>query len=136
MKQLLIIGAGHQFPKGPFAFLRSIRENESVHARGLFFRPVDYSALAAAGADTVPFMELEDNEKEVIAHHKDQFRRQCEQYHIPYTLHHNDREWNKELFIKESRFTDLILISGEFFYAEIDNKQPNQYLLEALHNAE
>ena len=138
MKQILIVGAGHHFPKGPFALLHAMQQNERVHAKGLFFRPVDYAALAATyvGASTIPVMELEDNEKEVIAHHKDQFRRQCEQYYIPYTLHDNDREWNKELFIKESRFTDLILISGEFFYAEIDNKQPNQYLREALHNAE
>jgi hypothetical protein len=88
-------------------------ENERVHARGLFFRPVDDSALAAAGASNniVPFLELEENEKEVIARHK-------------------------SLFIKESRFADLILISGESFYAETDNRQPNQYLRQALHDAE
>jgi predicted LPLAT superfamily acyltransferase len=86
MKQVLIVGAGHQFPKGPFAFLHAMTENERVHAKGLFFRPVDYSALAAAGASNniVPFLELEDNEKEVIAHHKSLFARQCEQ--SPYTL--------------------------------------------------
>jgi hypothetical protein len=138
MKQILIVGAGHHFPKGPFAFLQTLTENERVHARGLFFRPVDYTALAAAGASNniVPFLELEDNEKEAIAYHKAQFGRQCEQYHIPYSLHENDGEWNKNLLIKESRFADLILISGEYFYAEIDNTQPNQYLREALHHAE
>jgi hypothetical protein len=138
MKQLLIIGAGHQFPKGPFAFLRSIQEKERVHARGLFFRPVDYSALAAAGASNniVPFMELEDNEKELIANHKALFARQCEQAHIPYSLHDNDSEWNKHLLVKESRFADLILISGDNFYAETDNNQPNPYLREALLHAE
>jgi hypothetical protein len=113
-------------------------DNERVHARGLFFRPVDYSALAAAGASNniIPFLELEDNEKEVIAHHKAQFARHCEQHHIPYSLHSNNSEWNKDLLIRESRFADLILISGECFYAEADNNQPNQYLRQALHNAE
>jgi hypothetical protein len=138
MKQILIIGAGHQFPKGPFAFLRSIRESEGVHARGLFFRPVDYPALAAAGAgnDNVPFLELEDNEKEVIAQDKALFARQCEQSNIPYSLHANDCQWDKDLFIRESRFADLILISGEHFYADTDNSQPNAYLREALHHSE
>ncbi len=138
MKQILIVGAGHRFPKGPFAFLHAITETERVHAKGLFFRPVDYHALAAAGASNniVPFLELEDNEKEVIANHKAQFARHCEQQHIPYSLHDNDDEWNKALLIKESRFADLILISGESFYAETDNHQPNQYLRQALHNAE
>ena len=138
MKQILVVGAGHQFPKGPFAFLRSIKENERVHARGLFFRPVDYSALAAAGASNniVPFMELEDNEKEVIAQDKALFAGQCEQSNIPYSLHANDSQWDKGLFIRESRFADLILISGEHFYAESDNSQPNAYLREALCHAE
>jgi hypothetical protein len=138
MKQILIVGAGHQFPKGPIAFLQTLTENERVHAKGLFFRPVDDYALAAAGASNniTPFLELEDNEKEVIAHHKAMFASQCEQQHIPYSLHVNDGEWNRNLLIKESRFADLILISGECFYAETDNNQPNQYLRQTLHDAE
>src|SRR5580658_5719113 len=117
MQQILIVGAGHQFPQGPFAFLKTMTEYERVHARGLFFRPVDYSALAAAGAwnNIVPFLDLEDNEKEVIACHKAQFARQCEHFNIPFSLHANDSEWNKDLLVKESRFADLILVSGESF---------------------
>jgi hypothetical protein len=138
MKQVLIVGAGHHSPKGPISFLHSMQGREPVHAKGLFFRPVDYVAIATAtgAASTIPVLELEDNEKEVIAIHKTLFSRECEQYHIPYSLHDNDREWNKALLQKESRFADLILISGEFFYAEIDDKQPNQYLRDVLHSAE
>jgi hypothetical protein len=138
MKQILILGAGHHFPEGAFAFLRTIAENERVHAKGLFFRPVDYSALAAAGASNniVPFLELEENEKEVIAQHKTMLAQQCEQQHIPHSLHKNDGEWNKNLLIKESRFADLILISGEYFHSETNNSQPNQYLRETLQHAE
>ena len=138
MKQILIIGAGHEFPKGPFAFLRSIKETERVHARGLFFRPIEYSVLVAANASNniIPFLELEDNEKEVIAHHKALFSRQCVQFNIPYSLQEKDSPWDKNLFIRESRFADLILVSGENFYAETDNRQPNQFLREVLRHAE
>jgi hypothetical protein len=138
MKQVLLVGAGHAFPKGPFAFLHAMQQQERIHARGLFFRPADYSALAlnSPGAAFVPVMELEDNEIEVIAANKTLFTRQCEQYYIPYSLHKNDREWDKDLLIKESRFADLILISGELFYADTDSKQPNQYLRKVLHSAE
>jgi hypothetical protein len=138
MKQILIIGAGHHFPVGPVAFLRAVTESERVHVKGLFFRPVDYSALAAAGASNniVPFLELEENEKEVITQHKTMFARQCDQQHIPSSLHDNDSEWNKNLLIKESRFADVILISGEYFHSETNTSQPNQYLRETLHHAE
>jgi hypothetical protein len=146
MKQILMIGAGHHSPKGPINFLHWMQGQSPVHAKGLFFRPVDYAALDHAaldhafpatvprGAGTIPVMELEDNEKEVIAVHKAEFSRQCEQYHIAYSLHDNDREWNKDLLQKESRFADLILISGAFFYAETDNN--GRYLREVLYSAE
>ena len=138
MKQVLIVGAGHHSPEGPISFLHSMQVQERVHAKGLFFRPVEYAALATAtiGASMIPVLDLEDNEKEVIAVHKALFSSQCQQFHIPYSLHDNDREWDKDLLQKESRFADLILISGEFFYAETDNKQPNQYLREVLCSAE
>lgn len=115
-----------------------MQEDERVHAKGLFFRPIDYAALVATcpAAGMIPVLELEDKEKEVIATHKALFARACEQHYISYTVHENEGEWDKDLLIKESRFADLILISGELFYAEIDNRQPNQYLREALHGAE
>ena len=136
MKQVLIVGAGHHSPTGPISFLHWMQGQAPVHAKGLFFRPMDYATLATdtRGASTIPVMELEDNEIEVIAVHKALFSRQCGQYHIPYSLHDNDREWNKDLLQKESRFADLILISGECFYAETGNN--SQYLREVLYAAE
>jgi len=98
-----------------------------VHARALFFLPVDYSVLAAAasGADLTPLLELEDNEKEWITTHKMLFTRQCEQQFISHSVHDHDEEWSRDVLIKESRFADLILVGTEF-----------PYLREALHDAE
>jgi len=31
MKQILIVGAGHHFPEGPFGFLGAMQEYERVH---------------------------------------------------------------------------------------------------------
>jgi hypothetical protein len=127
MKQILIIGAGHHFPEGPLGFLGAMQEYERVHARALFFQPVDYSALAAAapGVNLTPILELEDNEKEWITTHKTLFARQCEQQFISHSVHDNDEEWSRDMLIKESRFADLILVSADF-----------PYLREALHDAE
>jgi hypothetical protein len=127
MKQVLIIGAGHHFPQGPFGFLRVMQEDERVHARALFFLPVDYSVLAAAtsGIDLTPILELEDNEKEWITTHKTLFASQCEQQFISHSVHDHDEQWSREVLVKESRFADLILVSADF-----------PYLREALHDAE
>lgn len=138
MKQVLFISAGQEFPQGPFAFLKMMQQDERTHATALFFKPIDYASLAAATVSTQirPLLELEEKEKETIAVHKAHFARQCEQHHISYTIHANDAEWQQDLLIKESRFADLIIISGELFFADAADAQPNHYLHEALHHAE
>lgn len=127
MKQILFVGAGHHFPEGPFAFLGAMQEYERVHARALFFMPVDYSALAAAssGVNLTPMLELEDNEKEWITTHKTLFASQCDRKYISHSVHDNDEEWSRDVLVKESRFADLMLVGAEF-----------PYLHEALHDAE
>ena len=140
MKQVLFIGAGQEFPKGPFNLLRTMQQNERIHARALFFKPVDYSSLSAvaanSGAGLGPILELEEKEKDTIHLHKTLFASQCRDQYISYTINDNEQAWDKDLLVKESRFADLILISGELFYADAEGQQPNQYLREALHAAE
>jgi hypothetical protein len=140
MKQVLFVSAGQEFPKGPFNFLRTMHETERVHARALFFKPVDYASLSAVaancGASIAPFLELEENENETIHLHKEFFARQCHDHQIFFTINENEQSWDKDLLIKESRFADLILISGQLFCADSEGLQPNRNLQEALHAAE
>ncbi len=140
MKQVLFVSAGQEFPKGPFNFLRLMQQHERVHARALFFKPVDYASLSAVAAncsaDLTPILDLEEKEIETIHIQKNQFTRQCQDHYISNTINENEKAWDKDLLIKESRFADLILISGQLFYADAADRQPNQYLQEALHAAE
>ena len=140
MRQILFLGAGREFPKGAFTFLRTMHVSERVHARALFFKPVDYGSLSAVaancGASIAPILELEEKEKETIHLHKELFARECHNQNVFFTINENEQSWDKDLLIKESRFSDLILISGQLFYADAEGRQPNHYLLEALHAAE
>ena len=138
MKRIIFVGAGQQFPKGPFAFLREMQQEERIHARALFFKPVDHASLVAVALSSglTPVMQLDDKEEETIALHKVFFAQECEQHHIDYSIHENDQPWDRELLVKESRFADLILISGELFFGDAGARQPNAYLQEALHAAE
>ncbi|HTI94837.1 MAG TPA: hypothetical protein VL727_29800 [Puia sp.] len=140
MKQVLFVAAGQEFPNGPFNFLRMMQQDERVHARALFFKPLDYAALSAVaancGADLTPLLKLEEKEKEAIHLQKNLFARHCQENYISYTINENEQSWEKDLLVKESRFADLVLISGELFYASAEARQPNQYLQEALHAAE
>ena len=125
MKQVLFVGAGQGFPQGPFNFLRTMQQNERVHARALFLEPLDYAPLSGVAANCVA-----DLARQRL------FARQCQEHYISYTINENEQSWDKDLLIKESRFADLILISGKLFYADSEGLQPNLYLREALHAAE
>jgi len=137
-KQILFVCAGKEFPQGAFNFLRSMQEQEPVHVLGLFFNPIDIDAMAAVSQLVVqaPYDRIREREHEVMAANKESFARQCEQHNIRYQVHAHDGQWDKDLLVGESRFADVLLLSGELFYADINLKQPNVYLREALCAAE
>jgi hypothetical protein len=138
MKQVLFVCAGKAFPSGAFNFLLSMQQEEPIEALGLFFCPIDLEAMVTATQLPVlaPFDRLEEKEKETVTANKALFTQRCEEHHIRYRLHDNEEQWDKHLLVKESRFADLLLLSGELFYADINLRQPNSYLQEALHSAE
>ncbi|HLZ88171.1 MAG TPA: hypothetical protein VKQ52_13045 [Puia sp.] len=138
MKQVLFIGAGKEFPRGAFTFLRWMQDQEPLHVLGLFFCPMDYEATASACQLPVqgPYDRLVLAEQEAVQANKTLFARSCDQHYISYHLHENKGQWDKDLLIKESRFADLILLSGEGFYSDIRLEQPNFLLQEALQAAE
>jgi hypothetical protein len=138
MKQVLFVNAGSQFPDGMFRFLYQMRLQERIHARGLFFKPVDYSALniISTPAGATVLQEMDGKEKEVIAGQKSKFGSLCNGHYITYDIQEKASTWDKELFVKETRFADVALISMEMFFADVNNNQPNSYLRSALHAAE
>jgi len=138
MKQLLFISAGKVFPEGAFAFLRCLRQHEDFHVKGLFFSPLDYSAINTAShmPGSAPYARAKDKERHVVVEHKALFARHCEAANIHFQVHANDEPWDKQLMARESRFADLAIASGQVFYAEIDPREPNLFLHEALHLTE
>jgi hypothetical protein len=134
-KQILFVCAGKDFPQGAFNFLLSMHHQEPVSVLGLFFKPIDYEAIASAAQLPVqgPYDRIVEKENEAITANKTLFAKQCAQHHIRYHIHEAEDQWNKQLLAKESRFADLLLLSGELFYADCHLSQPNPFLQEALH---
>ncbi len=138
MKQLLFISAGKAFPEGAFAFLHSLRQKEAFHVKGLFFSPLDYNGMLSASyvPGSASYVQTKDKERQAVSENKSTFARKCGESQINFQLHPNDEPWDKQLYIKESRFADVIIVSGETFYSEIDAQEPNLFLHEALRESE
>lgn len=138
MKRILFVGTGEQFPKGAFAFLQSLQDRQDLCVTGLFFCPLDYAAVAAASHVPIatPYLKVREREKAIVDRQKALFHQECNLRHIKNHLHENDDRWDKTLFARESRFSDLVVLSGELFCDDSNESQPNFYLQEALHSAE
>ncbi len=138
MKKILFVGAGQGFPNGAFEFLRSLRQYEPLSVTGLFFSPIEYGPIVAASEIPAgsPYARLREKEKKIVEDSKALFALNCSKNHIKYHIHENEEQWEKDILGKESRFSDLVLLSGELFYPDISTDQPNSFLQEALHVTE
>jgi hypothetical protein len=138
MKRILFVSTGEKFPKGAFNFLRQIVEKESICLTGLFFCPLDYEAVASASYVPIatPYLRIRDHERDIVNKNKQLFAAECQTLHIKQHMHENDERWDIALFAKESRFSDLVVLSGELFCEDGGQRQPNMYLQEALRVSE
>ena len=75
-------------------------------------------------------------ERSIVDKNKDLFRTECERKHIRYHVHENTDRWDKALYASLSRFSDLVLLSGQLFFEDAGVEQPNSFLHEALHVSE
>jgi len=138
MKRILFVCTGESFPKGAYSFVRALLEQEPVCLTGLFFCPLDYELLAAAShlPITAPYARVREKEKAIVEKNKKLFAQECMAQQIRHHVHENTERWDKTLFAKESRFSDLVVLSGELFCEDWEARQPNLFLKEALHAAE
>lgn len=138
MKKILLLCDGENFPSGAIRFIKNMRENEPVYVKGLFFNPIDIVEMIPVSFMPVegPYQKLKEKEKLLVERSQEKFIHVFENAGIKYGVHPHIGEWNRELFIKESRFCDLVVISEELFCTNAMENQPNYFMIEALRASE
>ena len=138
MKKILLVCDGDNFPSGATKFIHFLRQSEPIYVKGLFIHTPDVAELIPVGFIPVsgPCVKLEEKEQQLVRKSQDQFTSAFENTGIKYVIHPHSGEWDRDLFIKESRFADLVVISEELFCANVVESQPNCYMIEALRLSE
>jgi hypothetical protein len=138
MKKILLLCDGDNFPSGATRFIRYIRENEPLYVKGLFVNPIDVLEMIPVGFIPVtgPYARLKEEEKRMVQKSQEKFNETFENTGIKHEIHPHTGEWDLGLFIKESRFSDLVIISEELFCANAVEAQPNYFMMEALRSSE
>lgn len=134
MKKILFLCDGDNFPLGAFRFIQQIRENEAIFVKGLFFSSMDVEQLIPIGFMPIsePYIKLKEKEKILVRKSESKFSHECEIFGIKYQIYPHKGSWDRELFIKESRFADLVVISEELFCRDVLDVQPNYFMEETL----
>ncbi len=138
MKKILFVCDGDNFPEGAFRFIKEIRESETLLVKGLFFTNVDTEQMIPIGFIPIsePYVKLKEQERVLVRKSQSKFSRECAEHGIKFQIHPHDSSWDRDLFIRESRFADLVVISEELFCHTFLDIQPNYFMVEALRVSE
>ena len=140
MKKIIIALDGHHFPHGAFEFAKSINASSKVLLAGVFLSPVDYSKVLAytgmAGLVMMPEW-FEKGEDDTMANKNiSLFKEACIAEGMEYRIHKDTDLMAIASLIEETRFADVLLISSDLFYENVQKEQPNFYLEEVLKKSE
>lgn len=140
MKKVMLVVDGTNFSDGAFAFVRRLNELEPILVTGIFVPQLDfsnlwsYAAAAGSGAVFVPLLEEEGNED--VLKNISFFEERCRKHGIRYQVHRDFYDFALPELRKESRFADVMVLSGELFYKQVLGTNQFDYMRTALHESE
>ena len=141
MKKIIIALDGEHFPKGAFEFAKYLNGKSEILLAGVFLSPVDYSRLMAytgtgEAMAIMPEWLAKNDDEEVINKNIKLFEDACITDGLHYRIHKDNDLMALSSLVEETRFADVLLVSSELFFKNVESKQPNFYLEEILKRAE
>jgi len=141
MKKVLLVFDGSNFSVGAFEFARRLNELEPILLTGVFLPQVDYANLwsyaAAAGTINTGYIPLiEEEDAGMVNRNIFHFEELCQKNGITYRVHKDFYSFTLPELKKESRFADVILLSGELYYKGVVESNQFDYLRDTLHATE
>lgn len=142
MKKVLIAFDGFNFSEGALVFALRLNRIQPIMLTGIFMPQVDYANLwsyaAAAGAGMGPaFIPLiEEDNTDIVQKNIERFKTVCEMNNIKYRVHEDFYDFAIPELKKETRFADVMIVSGELFYKSLAEGMQLEHLGDALHQSE
>ena len=139
MKKILLVSDGTRYSAGAFEFVRRLNELEPVLLTSVFAPQFDYANLwsyaAAASAGALSDPLLEEEEIDEMAKNIAPFEDQCLRNGMTYRVHKGNYDFALPALKYESRFADVMVLSGELFYKEIIGAKQFDYMKTVLHQS-
>jgi hypothetical protein len=139
MKKILLVFDGRHFSEGIFQFAKDLNAKGTILATGVFLPLVDYSELLySLGGLSGPIYitDIQEEGDDIIKENIKKFEEECKVAGIRYSVHSDLTEHVMSYLEKESRFADMMVISGELFYENLGEDTQDEYIDDALLRSE
>jgi hypothetical protein len=139
MKKIVIAFDGTQFSEGAFNFVRQLNQLKPLQLTGLFVPHVSTATMwsfTSAMAGPIYNQVFDEHYSETISKNMEYFEWLCKKNNIDYRVHKGMSELALPELIKETRFSDLLIISGENFYKDYIGGDPGDFMKDLLREAE
>lgn len=134
MKNVLLAIDDNNFSEGAFEFARNMNDQEPILLSGIFLPELDLSTNLNYTSVFVPLIETYAEDS--IKQSREKFKQSCLRYGITFNIHDNLQGKALSELKKATRFSDLLLLGGEKFYADLTQYNSEEFLGGALHKAE
>lgn len=139
MKKIIVAFDGKHFSEGAMQMAEWLNEKQTVLMTGVFLSPVDYREIigySGMGIGTPVMMPPIETDDTLVNANIRKFEERCQKGGFEYRIHKDTDLFALQELITETRFADLLIVSSELFYENIEKNQPNDYLKKTLHESE
>src|SRR4051812_26315706 len=138
MKKILFICDGKNFSKEAFEFVKSLYEKEQFLLTGAFFHSINYGLVIpnTFAPDAGPYISYTEEENDAFLEGIKEFKELCEKHNIEYRVHEESDTWKISDIEKESRFSDLMIVSSSLYFSDVSESEANSVLQQTLHCSE
>lgn len=139
MKKIILACDGLSFPESAFELIRQLNKFDPVFVTGVFLPLVNLSNLwsysyAVPGGDVATFKIASEEDKVLEQIHL--FETLCNSNDIQYAVHKDFNDFALPELRLESRFADVLVLSGQRFYQELMGPENFDMVADLLHRAE
>ena len=137
MKKISAIFDGLKFSAGTLAYSTKIAESSKAMLSGVFLESFLYNSykltdlIGSHGLSQVKMLHLLEKDKETRIKSAAIFEQACKKVHISFTVHH-DNNFALQEAIKESIYSDLLVIGADETLSHLNDPAPTQFVRELL----
>jgi hypothetical protein len=139
MKKIILAFDGKHFSEGVMQMAEWLNTSQPILMTGVFLSPVDYREIigySGMGIGTPVMMPPMETDETLVNTNIRKFEDRCTRAGFEFRVHKDTDLFALQELVTETRFADLLIVSSELFYENIQKNQPNDYLRKTLHESE